>query len=74
MNLFIMHLSPSSFHFIPLRSKYSAQHLFSNTLNPSSSLNERDQVSHPYKTKGKIIVSYGLIFRLLDSSLEDNTF
>jgi hypothetical protein len=30
--------------------------LFSNTLNLCSSLNVRNQVSHPYKTTGKIIV------------------
>jgi hypothetical protein len=30
--------------------------LFSNTLNLCSFLNVRDQVSHPYKTTGKIIV------------------
>jgi hypothetical protein len=32
--------------------------LFSNTLSLCSSLNVRDQVSHPYKTTGKIIVLY----------------
>jgi hypothetical protein len=31
----------------------------------------RDQVSHPYKTTGKIIVLYTLIFVFLDSNLED---
>ncbi|PNF19236.1 hypothetical protein B7P43_G08216 [Cryptotermes secundus] len=30
--------------------------LFSNTLSLCSSLNSRDQVSHPYRTTGKIIV------------------
>jgi hypothetical protein len=30
--------------------------LFSNTLSLCSSLNIRDQVSHPYRTTGKIIV------------------
>jgi hypothetical protein len=32
--------------------------LFLNTLNLASSLHVRDQVSHPYKTKAKIIVVY----------------
>jgi hypothetical protein len=36
--------------------------LFSNTLSLCSSLNVRDQVSHPYRTTGKILVSYILIF------------
>ena len=35
--------------------------LFSNTLSLRSSLNVSDQVSHPYKTTGKIIVLYILI-------------
>jgi hypothetical protein len=32
--------------------------LFSNTLSLCSSLNVRDQVSHPYRTTGKIVVLY----------------
>jgi hypothetical protein len=35
---------------------------FSNTLSPYSSLNVRDQVLHPYRTTGKIIVLYILTF------------
>ena len=35
--------------------------LFSNTLSLRSSLNVSDQVSHPYKTTGKIVVLYILI-------------
>jgi hypothetical protein len=35
--------------------------LFSNTLNLFSSINVTDQVSHPYRTTGKIIVFYILI-------------
>jgi hypothetical protein len=34
-------------------------------------LNVRDQVSHPYRTTGKIIVLYILIVKLFDSRRED---
>ena len=48
--------------------------IFSNTLSFLSTLNFSDQVSHPYKTTGKIIVLYILIFKFLDSNLEDKRF
>jgi hypothetical protein len=39
-----------------------------------SSLDVRDQVSHPYRSTGKIIVLYHLIFVFLDSRREDKAF
>jgi hypothetical protein len=47
--------------------------LFSNTLSLCSSINVRDQVSHPYRTTGKIIISCRciLIFTFLNTRRED---
>jgi hypothetical protein len=39
-----------------------------------SSLNVREQVSHPYRTTDKIIVLHILIFMFFDSRREDKSF
>jgi len=48
--------------------------LFSSTLSIRSSYEVRDMASHPYKTTGKIILLYILIFIILASKLEDDRF
>ena len=48
--------------------------LFSNSLSLRSSVNVSDQVSHPYKITGKIIVLYILIFIFLGIRMDDKSF
>ena len=48
--------------------------MFSDILSFLSSRNVSNQASHPYKTTGKIIVLYILIFKFLDSNLDDKRF
>jgi hypothetical protein len=55
MKLLIMQSFPASYHFLPLMSKYSPQHLVLNLCNPPS---VRDQVSHTYRITGKVIIKF----------------
>jgi hypothetical protein len=61
MKLLIIWSSPASHHLCP---NILLSILFSNTLNLCSTISVRDQVSHPYKIKCKIMILYILIFKL----------
>jgi hypothetical protein len=52
----LLHFPVTSFH---LSSYILLVTLFSNTFSPHPSLNESDQVSHPYNTRGKFILIGG---------------
>jgi hypothetical protein len=66
VKILIMYFSPLPFYHVHLLNT-----LFSNTLSLPSSLSVSNQVSHLYKTTGKIIVLCILIFKFLDSKLEE---
>jgi hypothetical protein len=69
--LLIMHLSTSSHYSSLFCPNILLSTLFSNTLSLCSSLNIRDQDSHPHKTTHKIVVLYILIFMFSGSRQED---
>jgi hypothetical protein len=52
--LLVMQFSPPSCHIKLLQSKFSPQYLFPNTFSLCSSINARDQASHPYRTICKL--------------------
>jgi hypothetical protein len=67
MKLLIMQFSPISHHFTLFSPHNLLSTLFSNTLSLCSSISITDYVSHPYRTTGKIILLYILIFMFLNS-------
>jgi hypothetical protein len=73
IKLLIILVSPFFFYLCPFRPKYSPQHTILKHLSLHSSLNLSDQVSHPYKTTGKIIVLYIFFFIFLNNILEDKS-
>jgi hypothetical protein len=68
MKLLIMQFSRTSIHFISLRSKYSPQYPVLKQPQSLFSLNVRDEVSHPYRTTGKIFIFYIEILKHVDTN------
>jgi hypothetical protein len=60
--------------FFPVMSNYFPQHPLLKDPQFIFFPNVRDEVSHPYKTAGKIIVLSILIFKLLREEMEDIRF
>ena len=69
-----MQLSPFPCHLVPLRSKYFPQHPILKHPQPAFLHNVSDQVSHPYKTTGKIIVLCIVIFKFFDNANQTTKF
>ena len=69
-----MQSPPFPCYLVPPRSKYFPQHPVLKHPQLPFLRSVNDQVSHPYKTTGKITVLYILIFKFLDSNLEDKRF
>ena len=70
----IMYFSPLSCYLVHPSPKYLPEHPIVRHRQPTFFLNMIDQVSHPYKTTGEIIVLFTLIFIFLDSKWKDKKF
>jgi hypothetical protein len=66
----IFQFSQIPWYIICLWSKCSPEHLMFKHSQPVFSRNIRDQISRPYRTMGRTIISYILIFMLLSSRQE----
>ena len=64
IKLLVMQPSPLPCYLVPLNRNYSPQYPILKNPQPTFSLNMSDQVSHPYTTKGKIVVLYVLYLNL----------
>ena len=67
IKLFNVQLPPFPWYFIHHRSKYLSHHIILTHPQPSSSLQVSSQVSHQYKTTGKIWVLYVLKYLFLEA-------
>jgi hypothetical protein len=74
MKLFFMQFSPVSCFFFPFRKKYLSSPYSRTSSDCKTSLNDRNQVSHPYKTTAKIMFLCILIFISVDSKWEQKRF
>jgi hypothetical protein len=74
MKLLIMQFCPVSCYILPVRPKYILQHHILKHPQLCSSLIVRQEVSHPHKTTGKVMVLQNLNFMLFDSFWEDKRF
>ena len=78
LDLFRVHTLSSSllcnFLQFPVSSSLLGPNIFLITLSLCSSFNVRDQVSHPCKTTGRIILPCIIIFMLLNNKLKDKMF
>jgi hypothetical protein len=72
--LLVMQFSPTSYHFIPLLSKYSQHPVFDHPPSVFLPTCQRPSFTHTHKTIGKIIVLCILIFTFLYGRREEKRF
>jgi len=68
--VFVTQSSPFPWYHVPLKPKYPPQYTFLERHQPTF----LHQVSHPYKTRSKIIFLCILIFMFMESKMEDKRY